>query len=69
MVRGDAFGWGLSSQGVGGVARFGGFVILGVSSPKPPAEGRLRPPVPLQMGGLTGLGWTLACCCLREVLI
>jgi hypothetical protein len=30
--------------------RDGGFVILGVTSPKPPAEGRLRPPEPLQMG-------------------
>jgi hypothetical protein len=28
----------------------GGFVILGVTSPKLPAEGRLRPPDPLQMG-------------------
>ena len=28
----------------------GGVGILGVASPKPPAEGRLRPPDPLQMG-------------------
>jgi hypothetical protein len=30
--------------------RDGGFVILGVTSPKLPAVGRLRPPAPLQKG-------------------
>jgi hypothetical protein len=41
--------------------RDGGFVILGVTSPKLPAEGRLRPPDPLQMGvrvwGMVGMMW------------
>jgi hypothetical protein len=37
-------------QGVRVCCRLGGFVILGVTSPKPPAEGRLRPPDPLQKG-------------------
>ena len=37
----------------------GGVGILGVASPKPPAEGRLRPPDPLQMGVRVccGGGW------------
>ena len=34
--------------------RLGGFVILGVTSPNPPAEGRLRPPDPRPEGAWVG---------------
>jgi hypothetical protein len=43
------FGWGCR-LGFWVCLKFGGFAILGVTSPKLPAEGRLRPPDPLQTG-------------------
>jgi hypothetical protein len=45
---------GVVAKGGGFFLKDGGFVILRVTSPKLPAEGRLRPPDPLQMGVLVG---------------
>ena len=45
---------GVVAWGFGWCCKHGGVGILGVASPNPPAEGRLRPPDPLQKGAWVG---------------